>query len=145
MYRLREGAPEVFLAHPGGPFFARKDERCWTIPKGEPDEGEDLLLTAQREFEEEVGLKPQGPYMELGTIQQKGGKIVHAWAFEGDWLEGQTHKCNTFQTEWPIGSGNFRDFREIDRVCFFAIEEARKKLKETQCPFLDRLVERLQP
>lgn len=144
MYRLVNGNVEVFLAHPGGPFFVKKDEGHWTIPKGEPDPGEDLLITAQREFEEEVGLKPSGPYQDLGTIQKKGGKVVHAWAFEGDWPEGQEHQCNTFQTEWPVGSGLFRDFPEIDRVCFFPIEEARRKLKETQCPFLDRLLERLQ-
>jgi predicted NUDIX family NTP pyrophosphohydrolase len=143
MYRVRDGQIEVFLAHPGGPFFAKKDEGHWTIPKGEPDEGEELLKTAQREFEEEVGLKPAGPYSELGTIQQKGGKIVYAWAFAGDWPGGREHQCNTFSTEWPLGSGRFKSFPEIDKVCFFPIPEARKKLKETQLPFLDRLVERL--
>ena len=143
LYRLRNGAPEVFLAHPGGPFFARKDNGHWTIPKGEPDEGEDLLAAAQREFGEETGFIPAGPFIDLGTILQKGGKTVHAWACEGDMPEGHTHSCNTFSTEWPIGSGKFQSFPEIDKVCFFAIPEARLKLKETQIPFLDRLLARV--
>ena len=141
LYRVREGKVEVFLAHPGGPFFARKDNGHWTIPKGEPDEGEELLAAAQREFGEEVGFVPQGPFLELGTITQKGGKVVHAWACEGDMPEGHQHTCNTFETEWPIGSGKFQPFPEIDRVCFFPVEEARIKLKETQVPFLERLAE----
>jgi predicted NUDIX family NTP pyrophosphohydrolase len=141
MFRRREGQLELFLAHPGGPFFARKDDGHWTIPKVEPDEGEDdLLLTAKREFFEEVGIQPnEGPFIPLGNIQQKGGKIVHAWAFEGDLPQGHSHQCNTFETEWPIGSGRFAAFPEIDRVCFFSLEEARKKLKDTQQPFIDRL------
>lgn len=143
MYRVVDGKVEVFLAHPGGPFFVKKDEGHWTIPKGEPDEGEDLLVAAEREFEEETGLKPAGPYLDLGSIQQKGGKIVHAWGFEGDWPEGREHKCNTFETEWPIGSGLFKAFQEIDRVCFFPLEEAKRKLKETQVPLIERLVDKL--
>ena len=143
LYRIRDRQPEVFLAHPGGPFFARKDNGHWTIPKGEPDEGEDLLAAAQREFGEEVGFIPPGPFIELGTIVQKGGKVVHAWACEGDMPEGHKHTCNTFQTEWPIGSGKFQAFPEIDKVCFFPIEEARLKLKESQAPLLDRLLAHL--
>ena len=144
LYRLRSGEPEVFLAHPGGPFFARKDNGHWTIPKGEPDSDEDdLLLTAQREFGEEVGFVPDGPFIELGTVIQKGGKVVHAWACEGDLPEGHSHACNTFSTEWPIGSGKFQSFPEIDKVCFFSIPEARRKLKETQVPLVDRLVDHL--
>jgi predicted NUDIX family NTP pyrophosphohydrolase len=141
LFRVREGEMEVLLAHPGGPFFARKDEGHWTIPKGEPDEAEDLLEAAQREFAEETGFHPAGPFIALGSIQQKGGKVVHAWACEGDVPEGHTHRCNTFRTEWPIGSGKFQEFPEIDRICFFALEEARTKLKATQVPFLDRLLE----
>lgn len=143
LYRLREGAPEVFLAHPGGPFFARKDNGHWTIPKGEPDEGEDLLAAAQREFREETGFTPPGPFIDLGTILQKGGKTVHAWACEGDMPQGHVHSCNTFSAEWPIGSGKFEAFPEIDKVCFFPIPQARLKLKETQVPLLDRLLDRL--
>lgn len=143
LYRIRESAPEVFLAHPGGPFFARKDNGHWTIPKGEPDEGEDLLAAAQREFGEEVGFIPAGPFFDLGTILQKGGKTVHAWACEGDLPQGHQHSCNTFTTEWPLGSGKFQDFPEIDKVCFFPIPQARQKLKETQVPFLERLLSHL--
>ena len=143
LYRISKGEPEVFLAHPGGPFFARKDDGYWTIPKGEPNEGEDLLAAAQREFGEEVGFIPLGPFIALGTILQKGGKTVHAWACEGDMPGGHVHSCNTFTTEWPIGSGKFQAFQEIDKVCFFPIPEARQKLKETQIPFVDRLLEHL--
>ena len=143
LYRLRDGAPEVFLAHPGGPFFAKKENGHWTIPKGEPDEGEDLLAAAQREFGEETGFVPTGPFIDLGTILQKGGKTVHAWACEGDMPEGHVHSCNTFSTEWPIGSGKFQAFPEIDKVCFFPIPQARLKLKETQLPLLDRLLDHL--
>jgi predicted NUDIX family NTP pyrophosphohydrolase len=135
---------ELFLAHPGGPLFARKDEGHWTIPKGEPAEGEeDLLVTAQREFEEEVGFTPSGPFIPLGEIQQKGGKIVTAWACEGDMPPGHIHCCNTFKTEWPPGSGRFMEFAEVDQVRFFPMEQARRKLKETQVPLLDRLLEHL--
>ena len=143
LYRLVDGAPEVFLAHPGGPFFAKKENGHWTIPKGEPDEGEDLLAAAQREFGEETGFVPTGPFIDLGTILQKGGKTVHAWACEGDMPEGHVHSCNTFSTEWPIGSGKFQAFPEIDKVCFFPIPQARLKLKETQLPLLDRLLDHL--
>src|SRR4051812_18475776 len=99
MYRRREGQWQFFLAHPGGPFFARKDDGYWTIPKGEADHGEVMLETAKREFEEETGIKPLGPFIELGTIQQKGGKWVHARAFEGD-HEGPI-RCNSCSIEWP--------------------------------------------
>lgn len=143
LYRLRDGEPEVFLAHPGGPFFARKDHGHWTIPKGEPNENEDLLAAARREFGEETGFIPPGPVIDLGTILQKGGKTVHGWACEGDMPDGHAHSCNTFSTEWPIGSGKFQAFPEIDQVCFFPIPAARLKLKETQLPFLDRLVAHL--
>lgn len=143
LYRLVKSEPEVFLAHPGGPFFARKDNGHWTIPKGEPNENEDLLAAAQREFGEETGFTPAGPFIDLGTILQKGGKTVHAWACEGDAPAGHVHCCNTFSTEWPIGSGTFQSFPEIDKVCFFPIAEARIKMKETQIPLLDRLLEHL--
>jgi predicted NUDIX family NTP pyrophosphohydrolase len=143
LYRINTGHIEVLLAHPGGPLFARKDDGHWTIPKGQPDEGEDLLETAQREFFEEVGYRPIGPFIKLGSIQQKGGKIVHAWACVGDLPGDHEHKCNTFKMEWPIGSGAVRSFPEIDKVCFFPLLEARRKIKETQSPLLDRLEEML--
>jgi len=138
MYRRRNGRLEFFLAHPGGPFSRQKDEGHWTIPKGEPDAGEELLDVAKREFKEETGLEPRGPYIELGSIQQKGGKWVHAWAFEGD-CEGPI-LSNTYQMEWPPKSGKMCEFPEIDRAEFFTLEEARKRIKETQFSLLERLV-----
>jgi predicted NUDIX family NTP pyrophosphohydrolase len=140
MFRQRNGELEVFLAHPGGPYFTHKDAGHWSIPKGEPNPHEDLLETARREFEEEVGLVPVGEFIPLGLIKQKGGKIVHAWAFAGDWDEGREHRCNLCRVQWPPTSGQFITFPEVDQVGFFTLEEARRKLKETQHPFLDRLV-----
>jgi predicted NUDIX family NTP pyrophosphohydrolase len=138
---------EVLLAHPGGPFFAKRDEGHWTLPKGEPDAAEtDLLEVARREFAEEVGMTPpatgpngEGP-IELGTIVQKGGKVVHAWAIEGD-LDPAAAESNTFEMEWPPRSGRRQVFPEIDRVAWFAPDEARRRLKPTQVPFVDRLLE----
>src|SRR2546423_1134760 len=112
MYRFRDGELQVFLVHPGGPYFARKDEDSWTIPKGEPDPGEDLLAAAQREFQEETGIAPAGPFTPLTPVKQKGGKVVHAWAFEGD-CEGKAVVSNTFTMEWPPGSGRQAAFPEI--------------------------------
>ena len=139
MYRLRAGRLEVFLAHPGGPLFQRKDEGYWSIPKGEVEAGEDLLAAAKREFAEEVGLEPHGEFLALEVVRQKGGKWVHAWAFAGDWEASRSLQSNLFEMEWPPGSGQHRAFPEIDRVGFFTLEEARRKLKESQHPFLDRL------
>jgi predicted NUDIX family NTP pyrophosphohydrolase len=115
----------------------------WTIPKGELEQGEDLLAAAVREFEEEVGIKPHGPYAELGSIRQKGGKTVHAWAFAGDHDESQPIRSNRVQIEWPPGSGVWADWPEIDRAGFFSIPAARERLKISQHPLLDRLVQSL--
>jgi len=139
MYRFRGGELEVFLAHPGGPYSARKDEGYWTIPKGGQKFAETLLDAAQREFEEEVGIKPQPPYHALGSIRQKGGKVVHAWAFEGQWDDVRPIHSNNFEMAWPPYSGQMREFPEIDRAQFFTMLEARRKLKDSQCPLLDRL------
>ena len=139
MYRMRDGQPQVFLAHPGGPFFQNKDDGHWSIPKGKIEPGEDLFAAAIREFKEETGIGPRGDFIELGSVRQTGGKIVHAWAIAGDWDESQPLRSNTFDLKWPPGSGNIQSFPEIDRVEFFSILEARKKLKEAQHPFLDRL------
>lgn len=141
MFRHRKDKLEVLIAHPGGPFFARKDEGVWTIPKGEIAPGEDLLTRAQIEFEEEVGIPPENVerWIELGWIKQKGGKIVHAWAFEGDLPESFECKSNLFELEWPPRSGKYREFPEVDQACFFSMKKARRKLKATQVPFLDRL------
>ena len=139
MFRRRDNELEVLLAHPGGPFFARKDDGVWTIPKGEATPGEDLLTRAQIEFEEEVGFRPHGEWIELGSIKQKGGKIVHAWAFEGDLPESFECKSNLFEMEWPPRSGRRKKFPEVDQACFFSEEVARRKIKPAQTLLLDRL------
>jgi predicted NUDIX family NTP pyrophosphohydrolase len=139
MYRIKDGASQVLLAHPGGPFFVNKDDGHWSIPKGEPDADEDLFVTAQREFEEETGLKPTGPFIPLQPIQQKGGKIVHAWAFEGD-CNPAACVSNTFTMEWPPRSGQQREFPENDRAEFFDWAAARKKIKAEQQGLIDELV-----
>ena len=145
MFRRRKNDLEVLLAHPGGPFFARKDHGVWTIPKGEAAAGEDLLKRAQIEFEEEVGFRPAGvwAWIKLGWIKQKGGKIVHGWAFEGDLPPDFILKSNTFEIEFPPRSGKFREFPEIDRSEFFPEEIARRKINPAQVPFLERLLESL--
>lgn len=149
MYRIRSGALEVFLAHPGGPFFHKKDEGYWGIPKGLIDSGEDSLKAAIREFQEETGLAPDGEFHPLGEITQKSGKRVHAWGFAGDWPQGKKPEGNTFMMEWPPKSGRQRraspkaghkqEFPEIDRAEFFSIPDAQKKMIEAQQPFLERL------
>ena len=144
MYRLRNGIVEVFLAHPGGPYFTRRDEGYWTIPKGEIESGENLLAAARREFEEETGIRPRGEFLHLGTIKQKGGKIVHGWAFQGNWDESQPIKSNLCSIQWPPSSGQFLDFPEVDRAEFFDIPEAERKIKETQQLFLHRLISALE-
>jgi predicted NUDIX family NTP pyrophosphohydrolase len=139
MFRRRNNQLEVLLVHPGGPFFARKDDGAWTLPKGEAAPEEDLLARAQIEFEEELGLKPQGEWIELGSIKQKGGKTVHAWAFEGDLPESFEPKSNLFEIEWPPRSGKLKQFPEIDRALFFSEEVARRKINPAQVAFLERL------
>jgi predicted NUDIX family NTP pyrophosphohydrolase len=143
MFRYRNGRLEVLLAHPGGPFFQNKDEGYWTIPKGESQEDEDLLDRARIEFEEEVGVRPSGKFIGLGSVKQKGGKIVHAWAFEGDLNEEFTHVSNTFEMEWPPHSGKTATFPEIDRIAFCSIEDGCRRIKAAQSVFFDRLVEAL--
>ena len=138
MYRIKDGAIQVLLAHPGGPYFAKKDDESWSIPKGEPGPDEDLFHTAQREFEEETGLKPTGPFIPLQAVKQKGGKIVHAWAFEGD-CDSTAIQSNTFTMEWPPKSGQQKQFPEIDRAEFFDLETARRKIKSGQVGLIDEL------
>lgn len=140
MFRKERGALEVLLAHPGGPFYQNKDDGVWTIPKGEIDPGEDLLARAQIEFEEEVGIPAAGAdWIDLGWVKQKGGKTVYAWAFEGNLPADFTCRSNLFEMQWPPRSGKMQSFPEVDRVCFFRLDAARRKLKEAQAPFLDRL------
>ncbi len=142
MFRERKRELEVLLVHPGGPWWRNKDHGAWTIPKGEPSPGEDLLRAARREFKEETGVPPQGPYVPLGKVKQRGGKTVHAWAFRGD-LQAGGIRSNTFRMEWPPGSGKFQDFPEIDRACFFGMEAARGKINAAQVPLLDELERQL--
>lgn len=138
MYRVREGELEFLLAHPGGPFWKDRDAGAWTVPKGEIQPGEEPLAAAKREFEEEVGIKPQGEFIELKPITQKGGKVVHAWAFEGECDTACIHS-NSFQMEWPPRSGKFQTCPEVDRACFFRLAEARRKINQAQVAFLEEL------
>lgn len=142
VYRLAGQDVEVLLVHPGGPFWSRKDFGAWSLPKGEPNPGEDLLLAAHREFQEETGAAIGGPATPLGLLRQAGGKIVHAWAVRGDFDPTQLRSC-TFELEWPRGSGVMRSFPEVDRAAWFTIAEARRRILASQAPFLDRLLEGL--
>lgn len=143
MYRIKDNVLEVFLAHPGGPYFEKKDDGNWSIPKGEPDDSEELIVTAMREFKEETGITPVGELVPLGTITQKGGKLVYCWAFEGDIPVNYVHECNYFEEEWPPRSGEYKEFPEIDKVSFFKTDDAKIKIKAAQIPFIDRLQELL--
>ena len=138
LYRRTSGVLEVFLAHPGGPFWARRDDGAWTIPKGVVDEGEALLDGARREFREETSIEPRGPFEALGSVRQKAGKTVHAWAWEGD-ADPSTIVSNTTRTEWPRGSGKWITYPEIDRCSWFDVETARRKINPAQSAFIDRL------
>ena len=143
LYRHRDGRLEVLLAHPGGPFHVNRDLGAWTIPKGEAEPGEDLVDVARREFAEETGHpSPADEPTPLGTVRQRGGKLVHAWALRGD-LDPAVAHSNTFSMEWPPRSGRLESFPEIDRVAWFDLGEARLRLKDAQVAFLDRLVEAL--
>jgi predicted NUDIX family NTP pyrophosphohydrolase len=136
MYRMQDGRLQVFLAHPGGPLFQNKDEGTWTIPKGEIESGEDMLEAAKREFEEETGIAPNGPFAALTPIKQKGGKIVHAWAFKGN-CDPAKIVSNTFTMEWPPKSGRHKEFPEIDRADFFDLPEASRKIKAAQMALVE--------
>ena len=134
--RLKE--LEVFLVHPGGPIWAKKNEGAWTIPKGEYEKDENPLAAARREFEEETGFKAAGSFLDLGTIRQKSGKRVAAWAFEGD-CDPANLKSNTCEIEWPPRSGRRLEIPEIDRGRWFSLEEAKQYIREEQSPLLDTL------
>lgn len=139
MYRVRGGQLQVLLAHPGGPFYRKKDDGVWTVPKGEPEPNEDLLAAAQREFSEETGLRASGPFIPLTPVRQKGGKTVHAWAFQGD-CDPAAIVSNTFTMEWPPRSGQTATFPEVDRADFFDVETAKRKVKPAQAALIDELV-----
>jgi predicted NUDIX family NTP pyrophosphohydrolase len=138
MYRRRPGLVEVLLAHPGGPFWSRRDEASWTLPKGEIDPGEEPLAAARREFEEETGFAGTPPFQLLGELRQKSGKRITAWAFEGN-CDPAALKSNLFEVEWPPRSGRRQAFPEIDRLAWFSLEQARHKLIAGQAPFIDSL------
>jgi len=139
LYRRAAGTLEVLLVHPGGPYWATKDVGAWSIPKGEYEEGEDPRACALREFEEELGSAPPAATLaELGTVKQSGGKVVTAWAAEGD-LDAAGVQSNTFTMEWPPRSGVMREFPEVDRAEWFAMEDARSRINPAQAVFLDRL------
>jgi predicted NUDIX family NTP pyrophosphohydrolase len=138
LYRRSSGALELFLAHPGGPFWHNRDAGAWTIPKGVAEPGEDLLAAACREFEEETGVRPAGPFLALGSIRQKAGKLVHGWAWEGDADVNQV-TSNTMRTEWPRGSGRLITFPEVDRCAWYDATAARQKINPAQAQFIDRL------
>jgi predicted NUDIX family NTP pyrophosphohydrolase len=143
LYRRCHDALEVFLVHPGGPFFRDRDDGWWTVPKGLVEPGEDPLASARREFTEETGFAApvEGAYVPLGSVRQKSGKVVSAWAVEGD-CDPARLASNTFRLEWPPRSGRTREFPEVDRAEFFTLAEARRKILPAQAPFLDRLLER---
>lgn len=139
LYRRSQGTTEVLIGHMGGPFWARRDDGAWSIPKGERNPGEDPQAAARREFSEELGLPvPPGELASLGDVQQSGGKVVTVWALEGD-LEPAQVTPGTFQMEWPRGSGRLQEFPEIDRAAWFDLGSARAKLVKAQRAFLDRL------
>ncbi len=139
LYRKNQSVLQVFLIHPGGPFFARKDEGVWSIPKGLLDPGEDPLAAALREFREETGCTPGGEFRPLSPVQQKGGKTVLAWTAEGD-CDAEKITSNSFELEWPPRSGRLQTFPEADRAGWFTIEEAKRKINPAQIALLDELI-----
>jgi len=142
MFRRGGAELEVLLVHPGGPFWKNKDLSAWTIPKGEHDAGEEALVAAAREFREETGIEPRGPFIALTPVKQAGGKVVAAWAFEGDG-DAAAIRSNTFSLEWPRGSGRFQDFPEVDRAAWFSLDEARRKILRGQVPLLEELASKI--
>jgi predicted NUDIX family NTP pyrophosphohydrolase len=138
LYRSTPNGVEVLLVHPGGPFFARKDLGAWSIPKGESEDGEELLAVAHRELAEETGFSADGPALPLGQVTQRGGKIVHAWAVRGD-ADPSHLRSNTFEMEWPPKSGQRREFPEVDHAEWFDLAEARLRINPAQAELLDRL------
>jgi predicted NUDIX family NTP pyrophosphohydrolase len=143
LYRLQYNYLEVFLVHPGGPYWKGREEGAWSIPKGEYTEGEDPLIVAQREFKEETGQEVIGQFKELGNVQQKGGKLVTAWAIEGD-IDADHITSNTFRQEWPYKSGKWITVPEVDKGGWFSVEELKVKINPAQVEFIDRLVQLLQ-
>jgi len=142
VYRMNASGMEIFLAHPGGPYWEKKDLGAWSIPKGEVGENETEVSASKREFEEETGFKIKGDLISLGAIKQKNGKVVVAWAVEQD-LEADQIKSNLFEMEWPPGSGRIQQFPEMDRAAWFPVEEARRKMIGGQSVLIDYLIEKI--
>ncbi len=142
MYRFRGDELQILLAHPGGPFWKRKDEGAWSIPKGLFEENESPFDAAKREFKEEIGFEVNGNFVNLGSLKQSSKKIVHIWALESDLDETQV-VSNKFALEWPKNSGNIKDYPEIDKAGWFGIEQAKKKIQKGQIGFIDRLISKL--
>jgi predicted NUDIX family NTP pyrophosphohydrolase len=138
LYRRSQNGLEVFLAHPGGPFWKDKEAGAWTIPKGVLDPDEDPLDAARREFAEETGIQPRGPFIPLGTVRQRAGKTIHAWAWEGD-ADASTTSSNDMRTEWPRGSGRWITFPEVDRCAWFDPVTAKSRINPAQAELIDRL------
>ncbi len=144
VYRLNDHEPQMLLVHPGGPFWARKDDGAWSIPKGLLEDGEDTLTAARRELAEETGCRPSGEFIALGHFKQPGGKIISAWAVEGD-FDLKDFKSNLFAIEWPPRSGRMREFPEADRADWFAPQDAMRKIVKGQIPIIAALLNRLRP
>jgi predicted NUDIX family NTP pyrophosphohydrolase len=142
LFRRRGKTVDLLLVHPGGPYWVNKDDGAWSIPKGLFEEGEEALSAAQREFEEETGFRPKGPFMELGAFKQPGGKRVFAWATEGE-FDLASFRSNEFSMEWPPRSGRMRSFPEADRAGWFSVEEARVKALKGQRPIIEALLAKL--
>jgi len=138
LYRFQNTVLEFFLVHPGGPFWTKKDEGAWTIPKGEFEDNEDPLDAAKREFEEETGVKISGKFIELKPVKQKSGKLVYAWAIEGD-IDSSKIKSNEFEMEWPPKSGKMKSFPEIDRAAWFNLKDAEQKMNAGQFSLIKEL------
>ena len=143
LYRIQNSSIEVFLVHPGGPYWAKKDDGAWSIPKGEFDENEEPLEAARREFQEETGIQISGEFIQLNPVKQKGGKMVYAWAVKGD-IDPAKIKSNSFEIEWPPMSGKMKSFPEIDKAAWFHLSEAQKKIIEAQSAFIKELESKIQ-
>lgn len=143
LFRRKDDQVEVFLAHPGGPFWRQRDLGSWTIPKGVIEPGEDPLDAARREFEEETGIRPTGPFLPLGSVRQKAGKTVHAWAWEGD-ADPAAIQSNEMEVEWPRGSGRWRRYPEVDRCGWYDPTAARSRINSAQAELIDRLIAALE-
>jgi predicted NUDIX family NTP pyrophosphohydrolase len=142
LYRFNKNSLELFLVHPGGPFWKGKETGAWTIPKGEFTDDEEPLAAAAREFEEETGTTIKGAFIELRPVKQKAGKLVYCWAVEGD-IDADNIKSNTYKQEWPYKSGKWKSFPEVDKAAWFSIEDAKEKINPAQVAFIDELIELL--